>query len=113
GAVSVYNSGGWVVDSADIEPTHGGALVLADEELNVVSVRMYNEVKDQQKLRIKVEAVDAIHNPFYAHVNDIVKSDQDPWLSFSKIVSENLVLYHHRFRDMLNFVRKSQGRDGI
>src|SRR5262249_3166202 len=52
GAVSVYNSGGWVVDSADIEPTHGGALVLADEELNVVSVRMYNEVKDQQKLRI-------------------------------------------------------------
>jgi hypothetical protein len=51
--LSVYNSGGWVVDTADTEPAHGGAIVLADEELNVVSVRMFNEAKNQGKLQSK------------------------------------------------------------
>ena len=29
---NVYNSGGWVVDTADTELVHGGGMVLADEE---------------------------------------------------------------------------------
>jgi hypothetical protein len=51
--VSAYNSGGWVVDTMTTEPMHGGAIVLADEELNVVSVRMYNEGENQWGCRLR------------------------------------------------------------
>ena len=84
---------------------HGGAIVLADEELNVVSVRMYNEAENQDRPPIKVEAVDGSENPLYEHVAQLVKSDQDPWLSFSRVVAENVDIYHKRFRDRLDMVR--------
>jgi hypothetical protein len=103
--MSVYNSGGWVVDTIATEPTHGGAIVLADEELNVVSVRMYNESESQRMPLVKVEAVDSGENPLYAHVADLVNGDQDPWFSFSRVVAANVDIYHKRFRERLNLVK--------
>jgi UDP-2,3-diacylglucosamine pyrophosphatase LpxH len=102
--LSIYNSGGWVVDTADTELAHGGAIVPADEELNVVSVRMYNEAENQAIPPVKVEAVDGSENPLYEHVSRLVKCDQDPWLSFSRVVAENVDIYHKRFRDRLDMV---------
>jgi hypothetical protein len=102
--VSVYNSGGWVVDTMTTEPIHGGAIVLADEGLNVLSVRMYNEAENQRRWPVKVEALDGSENPLYAHVAKIIKNDQDPWLSFSRVVAENVDIYYKRFRDRLNLV---------
>ncbi len=43
-------------------------------------------------------------NPLYAHVVHLVKDDQDPWFSFSRVVAENVDIYHKRFRDRLNLV---------
>ena len=107
-AVSVYNSGGWVVDTMTTEPIHGGAIVLVDQGLNVVSVRMYNEVENQRRCPVKVEALDGSENPLYAHVAHLIKDDQDPWLSFSKVVAENVDIYHKRFRDRLNLVNQKK-----
>jgi predicted phosphodiesterase len=104
-AVSVYNSGGWVVDTMTAEPMHGGAIVLADERLNVVSIRMYNEGENQRGLPVKVEALDDSENPLYDHIQHIVKDDQDPWLSFSRVVAGNVDMYRKRFRDRLNLVK--------
>jgi hypothetical protein len=102
--MSVYNTGGWVVDTAHTEPAHGGAIVLADEELNVLSVRMYNEAKNRGWPSVKVEAVDSSENRLYEHVSRLVKGDHDPWLSFSRIVAQNVDIYHKRFRDRLDMV---------
>ena len=41
--VKVYNNGGWVVDTVKSEPLHGGTIILIDQNLDVCSVRMYNE----------------------------------------------------------------------
>jgi UDP-2,3-diacylglucosamine pyrophosphatase LpxH len=102
--INVYNSGGWVVDTSNTEPAHGGAIVVADEELNVVSVRMYNESHNQERPQVKVEALDAPSNALYQQVSSLVKSDQDPWLSFSKVVAKDIDTYHQRFRERLNIV---------
>jgi hypothetical protein len=93
------------VDTADTELAHGGAIVLADEELNVVSVRMYNEAEKQRRPTVKVEAVDGSENRLYEHITNLIKSDQDPWLSFSTVAAENVDIYHKRFRDRLDMVR--------
>lgn len=46
GWVDIYNSGGWIVDTFDPEPRHGGSVVLVDKDLNTVAIRFYNEVKE-------------------------------------------------------------------
>jgi UDP-2,3-diacylglucosamine pyrophosphatase LpxH len=103
--VKVYNSGGWVVDTTDTEPKHGGALVLVDEQLNTASLRMYNEAASREEYHVKLEAVDSESNPLYAHLAEIVDDGKDPWRSFSHIVAENVEKYHENFRNRLNMVR--------
>jgi hypothetical protein len=56
-------------------------------------------------LPVKVEALDGSENPLYAHVERLVKDDQDPWLSFSRVVAENVDMYRKRFRERLNLVK--------
>ncbi len=47
----VYNTGGWVVETVDPAPVHGGAAVLLNENLDVVSLRMYNEADGPVTIR--------------------------------------------------------------
>jgi hypothetical protein len=105
--VHVYNSGGWVVDTPQTESAHGGALVLADEDLNVVSMRMYNETDSHLGSPVKVETVDGRENPLSTRLVEIVRCEQEPWLSFSRVVVENVDVYHQRFQDRLNLVKPS------
>lgn len=107
--VGVYNSGGWVVDSMNPDSAHGGAIVLVDEEMNVASVRMYNETENRSAAPVKVEAVEGdTDNPLYRHLLDLVKFDQDPWSSFARVAAENVDIYHKRFRDRLKLVRQAR-----
>lgn len=55
GWVNVYNSGGWVVDTVDPQPLHGGAVILVDENLEATSLRMYNETDDPTQYAVKVQ----------------------------------------------------------
>ncbi len=101
---SVYNTGGWVVDTADPEPVHGGAIVLVDEHLNVVSLRMYNETSNGQAYAVSVEATETTpsQNPLYPTVSAIVQSFPEPWSSFAETASQNLATYHRNFQSALN-----------
>ena len=86
--VNVYNTGGWIVESIDPEPLHGGAVVLVDEDLNTVSLRMYNEAEDRTGYEVVLKQ--AVHegeniNPFFHRLNGLVKPVKDPWKSFSDI----------------------------
>jgi hypothetical protein len=105
GAVNVYNSGGWVVDTKHPETAHGGAILLVDEEMNVVSIRMYNETERQKRCTVRVEALDIDNNPLYTRLSRLVKDDRDPWLSFSSTVARSLIEYHKRFGQRLNMTR--------
>ena len=50
--VPVYNTGGWVVESVDPAPRHGGAAVLLNENLDVASLRLYNEAYGPVKVEV-------------------------------------------------------------
>jgi hypothetical protein len=104
GGMNVYNSGGWVVDTIDAEPAHGGAIALVDEDMNVVSVRMYNETESNSKCRVRIESVDDGAHAFYKRLAALVDSDQDPWRAFSNVVAANVNTYRENFRARLNMV---------
>jgi hypothetical protein len=89
--VSVYNSGGWVVDTTCVEPLHGGALIVIDEDLNVVSLRMYNEAKDRDKYAVKVQDLTpsgAARSSLCVEMQDLVCPGKSPWSDFSQCVYE-------------------------
>lgn len=103
--VNVYNTGGWVVESVEPQPLHGGAVVLVDEDLNTVSLRMYNEDADPLKYSVRVE--EATHageekNPFYHRIRGLVKAPPDPWKTFSAIASRSVRIRAQNLRARIN-----------
>lgn len=83
GGLTVLNTGGWVVESLDPEPLRGAAVVLADEELHAVSVRLYNEG------RYEVHVEEAAppgggHSEFWERIRSRVAVDREPWKSFAE-----------------------------
>jgi hypothetical protein len=101
--VHVYNSGGWVVDTEDVEPLHGGAVLLVDSELNTVSVRMYNEASHVSKYKVTAEA--AKPSTFLDCMSKVVVQLKPQCDSFSKAVATSADRYHANFRRR---VRKAQ-----
>ncbi|HEX8847573.1 MAG TPA: metallophosphoesterase [Pyrinomonadaceae bacterium] len=88
--VNVYNSGGWVVDTLNCQPLHGGAVILADENLNLASLRMYNEAEEPSGYSVKVAQASherAVKNPFYERLAELIDPANDPWKTFSTVVS--------------------------
>lgn len=103
--VNVYNTGGWVVDTVDPQPIHGGAIVLVSENLNLTSLRMYNETGNVEEYSVKVSeathASDAV-NPFYRRISGLVKKEKEPWKSFSTVVAESVYVRAQNLRARIN-----------
>jgi hypothetical protein len=104
----VYNSGGWVVDTLECSPTHGGAVILVDENYDSTSLWMYTEEELPEEYKVTVNAAthpDASVNPFHERISGLVTADQNPWKLFSEIVAiavprryKNLQLHIDRIR---------------
>jgi hypothetical protein len=77
------------MDAVDPEPAKGGAIVLIDEELNVVSVRMYNEETEGKSFQVTVETLDqtvAGKNLFLDHIRSLIDPSKSPWVDFTEAV---------------------------
>lgn len=93
---SVYNSGGWVVDTTTVARVHGGAVVLVDDDLHVASLRMYNEADAPPSYSVVVEAAShdgAAPNPLYRRLQTMIDAARNPWKSFSETVAAERVVY--------------------
>jgi hypothetical protein len=105
GWVNVYNTGGWVVETVDPEPAHGGAVVLVDESLNVTSIRCYNESGNPEDYKVGVE--EATHgpeqkNPFCVRIKGLVKPSKQPWRSFSDSIARAVRVRAQNLRARIN-----------
>lgn len=108
GWVNVYNTGGWVVETVDPMPLHGGAMVLVDDGMNVVSVRMYNESADPGGWGVRVEeATDgaAEPNPLCRYVRGLVDPSRDPWKTFSDTAARAVRVRAQNLRARINAKR--------
>ncbi|MBC7909029.1 MAG: hypothetical protein H7Y30_00925 [Pyrinomonadaceae bacterium] len=99
--MSVYNSGGWVVDTTDCQPLHGGAVILLDENLDSTSLRMYNESKNEQDYAVKVAASthpNAPPNPFHERIAGLVDPAKNPWKVFSELVYKGVPMRYENLK---------------
>ena len=103
--VNVYNTGGWVVEKDIPQTIHGGAVVLLDDDLNAVNLRMYNE---QEKGGIySVGIGEATHtgernNPLYDRLTKLVDPAKGPWKSFSTAVGYAVNVRKEHLRARIN-----------
>ncbi|MCS6953010.1 MAG: metallophosphoesterase [Bryobacteraceae bacterium] len=87
--VSLFNTGGWVVDSVDSVPVRGAAMVLIDEALHAVNVRLYQE--GCYKVSVE-EALPPGPAPsaFAEKIRSLVHRDRQPWKSFAEATSREM-----------------------
>ncbi len=89
--VNVYNSGGWVVESAEVQKLHGGSIVLVDEKCNAAAIRMYNETDGKYKVSVNVAGGSAgSKNELYNSLNSKIDATKDPWSEFSGVTSDEV-----------------------
>jgi hypothetical protein len=89
--VPVYNTGGWVVETPAPAALHGGAVVLLNENLDVVSLQMYKEANGPVKVEVHEKPPPGQpHSDFFNHLNELVKPDQPPWSTFSQTVADEI-----------------------
>ena len=88
--VRLFNSGGWVVDSPDPSPAEGGAMILIDDNLDVASLRLYNEENRPSDYQVRVEAGPrgAVAGSLAERVAALIDYARDPWWAFSQIAAE-------------------------
>jgi Calcineurin-like phosphoesterase len=84
--VTVANTGGWVVDTVDPNPLHGAAVILLDENLNGLSVKMYSQEAGSERYEVVVKAIPSTGgsaNEFLRRVQTIIDSNREPWSELS------------------------------
>ncbi|MEI6045901.1 MAG: metallophosphoesterase [Chloroflexota bacterium] len=101
----VYNTGGWVVDTQQTQPMHGGAIILVDENLHAASLRMYNEATEADHYAVKVTSVTQEglpKDPFYTRLKSLVNPKSLPWSHFSEIVAQEVTHRMEILRERIN-----------
>jgi hypothetical protein len=86
--VSLFNTGGWVVDTTAVNEMQGAAVVLVDDDANVASIRLYNQSDDPASYRVRI-APDPSGgvNPLRDALAQSLDFGAEPWTSFSAAVA--------------------------
>ena len=90
-AVTVANTGGWVVDTVEPRPLHGAAAILLDENLNGVSVKLYSQHVPGEQYEVSVKPIPSSGgstDEFFRHVQKIVDDFRLPWDLFSAVAAK-------------------------
>lgn len=87
--VRVFNTGGWVVDTLEVEPLHGAAMILLDENLEVASVRVYNQASDPGSYRVSLDrGVPEEQGAFYERLSPWVDPALPTWRDLSAAIAD-------------------------
>jgi hypothetical protein len=103
--VNVYNTGGWVIDTVQAKPFHGGAVVMLDENLDAASIHMFHEHENPADYAVTVQEAAHIgeaQSPLYARLTKLVKPAEPPWSTFSTSVSRAARVRAQNLRARIN-----------
>jgi Calcineurin-like phosphoesterase len=83
--IEIMNTGGWVIDTVQPQKQVGGAIVLIDEDKNVVLLRLYNETD----LEIKLESCE-LENPLYEKLKEKLDFKSKAFSEFTKSIEQGI-----------------------
>lgn len=83
--VGVFNTGGWVLDEPTLMPVQGCAAMLVSDELEVASLRLFNDPTDGTMAPVHVEG-SGRQNRLVDEASEAVKRASGDWADFSGVV---------------------------
>jgi hypothetical protein len=93
--VSLYNTGGWVIDTDHTASLQGAAVVLVDEDGDAASVRMYNQAQAQSDYHVSLAEVSAGQpGDLRSRLASVLAFSDPPWLEFSETVASAVEQRH-------------------
>jgi hypothetical protein len=106
--VAVANTGGWVVDTVEPMPLHGGAVVLLDEDLAGVLLQMYMQREHDAEYRVQVQPIPGPGSEeLAAWVTEQLGDDPEPWRAFSAAAAKAV---RARERDLALILERTESR---
>jgi hypothetical protein len=108
--VSVFNTGGWVVDTPATASTHGAAIAVIDDDLNVAALRIYNESDDPKSYKVRAESADGnpAANPLCVRLDGVLKGCPQRWEALSAAIASDVTQYHHNFENRQKRIEAGQ-----
>ncbi|HSK46973.1 MAG TPA: metallophosphoesterase [Coriobacteriia bacterium] len=90
--LAVYNTGGWVHETAELEPQCGASMVLVDDELNTVAIELYREVRglSTRYVRLEEATTPGQHSPLFEHLQAVLADGPSPWRSLVSAIEDRL-----------------------
>jgi hypothetical protein len=93
--LSLYNNGGWVVDTPTTAETQGASVILIDSDCNVASLRMYNQADSADSYRVRLASEPSpAPNGFLDQLESELDFERAPWIDFSKIAAVEVARRH-------------------
>lgn len=83
--VGVFNTGGWVLDEPTLMPVQGCAAMLVSDDLEVASLRLFNDPTDGTMAPVRVEGSGRV-NRLVDETSEAVQRASSHWADFSRIV---------------------------
>ena len=88
--VGVFNTGGWVLDEPTLMPVQGCAAMLISNELEVASLRLFNDPTDGTIAPVRVEGSGRVSR-LVDEMSEAVKTASGHWAEFSDIVHDRII----------------------
>ncbi len=88
--VGIFNTGGWVLDEPTLMPVQGCAAMLVSDELEVASLRLFNDPTNGEMAPVRVEGSGRL-NHFADDTAAAVDRASAHWADFSSIVHARIV----------------------
>ncbi|KQP12793.1 metallophosphoesterase [Pseudorhodoferax sp. Leaf267] len=89
--VSVYNTGGWVMDQPTMAATQGASAVFLDADLNMAALRLFNDPVNGRIAPVQARGTGGFGdagNPMLAALADAVAQTAPTWQAFSACVQQ-------------------------
>jgi len=94
-AISVVNTGGWVVDTEETVEIQGASVVVVDHDCNVATLRIYNQTDQRDDYAVHLApVVDQRNNPLHELLQTRLSFAEPPWSTLSSDVAEAIDQRH-------------------
>jgi UDP-2,3-diacylglucosamine pyrophosphatase LpxH len=110
--VHLANTGGWVVDTIDTNPLQGASAVVVDEDLEVASIRLYEQQAPGTDYEVRLSAVSGAESPFAKRLSELIEPDVGCWRALSQAVSVSVPERHEALQTIIERATAARSRMG-
>ncbi|MFT7593224.1 MAG: hypothetical protein ACI8R4_000537 [Paracoccaceae bacterium] len=91
--LGLYNTGGWVLDTALLSTVEGASAVFIDADLNTAAIRLFGMPVDGQPTQVRAVSadIDRPENPLLTRLQAAIDAHAPLWETFSTAVADDLM----------------------